>query len=306
MGVVDSRGERASGVTSAQTVARLTPSSLSSRLAAWLTLARVSNSPTVASNVLAGAALGGALVPTGSIGLLVIAMVAFYIAGMLLNDVCDFQWDLTHRPDRPLVQGVVSRQTTLVATLVLFGLASVLLWLVEPRAFLGGLILIGCIVAYDLWHKSNPLSPLIMAACRLMVYAIAFAAFAWPPTLMLIVAGSLLVVHVVGLTAIAKSEVEPKLVGYWPAALLSLPPLLFMTQVPIPAVLEAGWIGYSTRSVYRPAGRRIGVAIAQLIAGISLIDALVLIAAGAPPLTVALALCAFGLTLLLQRYVQGT
>ena len=306
MGVVDTRGRRASGVSSAPTVARLTPGGLSARLAAWLTLARVSNSPTVASNVLAGAALGGVLVPTASVGLLVVAMVAFYTAGMLLNDVCDYQWDFTHRPDRPLVQGVVARQTTLVVTFVLFGVASLLLWVVEPRAFLGGLVLIGCIVAYDLWHKSNPLSPLVMAACRLLVYVIAFAAFAWPPTPMLLVAGSLLVVHVVGLTAIARSEVQPKLVGYWPAALLGLPPLVFMTQVPIPAVLEAAWVGYSIRCVYRPTGRRIGVAIAQLIAGISLIDALVLVAAGAPPLTVAVALCAFGLTLLLQRYVQGT
>lgn len=293
-------------MSSAQTVARTPSGSLSARLASWLTLARVSNSPTVASNVLAGAALGGATEPNGSIGLLVIAVVAFYTAGMLLNDVCDYRWDLTHRPDRPLIRGIVSRSTALVATLVLFGLGSTLLWIVEPRACLGGLILIGCIVVYDVWHKSNPLSPLVMAACRVMVYAIAFAAFTWPPTLMLIFAGSLLAVHVVGLTAIAKNEARPTFVGYWPAALLSLPPLGFMTQVPIPAVLEAAWVGYSVRFAYRPTGRRIGVAIAYLIAGISLVDALVLTAVGAPPLTIALALCAFGLTLLLQRYVEGT
>jgi hypothetical protein len=58
--------------------------------------------------------------------------------------------------------------------------------------------------------------------------------------------------------------------------------------------------------VYRRTERRIGAAIARLIAGISLIDLLVLAAVGAPPPTLVLALLAFGLTLLLQRYVEGT
>jgi hypothetical protein len=291
---------------SAQPIASASPMTASARLAGWLTLARVSNSPTVASDVLAGAALAGALEPSGSIALLVIAMVVFYTAGMLLNDVCDFRWDLTHRPDRPLVQGVVARSAAASATLALFVLGSALLWLVGPRAFLSGLILIGFIVLYDVWHKGNPLSPLVMAACRLLVYVTAFATFAWPPTWMLLVAGSLLAAHLVGLTAIAKSESRPTVTGYWPAALLCLPPLYFLTQVPVLAILEAAWVGYCIRFVYRRTERRIGAAIARLIAGISLVDLLVLAAVGAPPPLLALALFAFGLTLLLQRYVEGT
>jgi 4-hydroxybenzoate polyprenyltransferase len=276
------------------------------RLAGWLTLARISNSPTVASNVLAGAAVAGVLEPSASIGLLVVAMVAFYTAGMLLNDVCDFNWDTAHRPDRPLVRGVVSRPAALSATIALFALGSGLLWLIGPRALLSGLILIGCIVVYDAWHKSNPLSPLIMAACRLMVYVTAFVAFAWPPTPMLYIAGGLLVVHLVGLTALAKSESRPTVIGYWPTALLALPPLFFALQVPLLAIAEAAWVGYSVSFVYRRTERRIGAAIARLIAGISLVDLLVLAAVGAPPLMLGLALLAFGLTLLLQRYVEGT
>src|SRR5262249_43059182 len=167
-------------------------------------------------------------------------------------------------------------------------------------------ILIGFIVLYDTWHKTNPLSPLVMAACRLMVYVTAFVAFAWPPTPLLVIAGGLLVVHLIGLTAIAKSEARPTVIGYWPAALLSLPPLYFVTQVPILAVGEGAWVGYCLRFVYGRAERRIGAAIARLIAGISLVDLLVLAAVGASPLMLALALFAFGLTLLLQRYVEGT
>jgi 4-hydroxybenzoate polyprenyltransferase len=181
---------------------------------------------------------------------------------------------------------------------------------VGPRAFVAGLVLIGVIVLYDVWHKTNPLSPLVMAACRLMVYVGAFAAFAWPPTPMLGIAGVLMVLHLVGLTAIAKSEARPSVVGYWPAALLCVPPLFFATQLgtlaPPLAVLEAAWVLYSVRFVYRRTDRRIGAAIARLIAGISLLDAMVLASSGASLAVIGLAIMAFALTLFFQRYVEGT
>jgi hypothetical protein len=297
-------------MSSAQSALRQPRFGLSTRLAGWLTLARISNSPTVASDVLAGAALAGAVSPGGSLGLLIVALVAFYTAGMLLNDLCDYGWDLEHRPDRPLVVGVVSRPAVMTATVGLFALGGILLWLVGQRAFLAGLVLIALIVAYDVWHKSNPVSPLIMAACRCMVYVVAFVAFAWPPTVSLAVAGAALVAYLVGLTAIAKSEAQPTLVGYWPAALCFLPALYFVTRLETPApffaVLSAAWIAITLRLVYRRNERRIGTAIACLIAGISLVDAMVMAASDAGPLLLGLAVLAFGMTLLLQRYVEGT
>jgi 4-hydroxybenzoate polyprenyltransferase len=269
-------------------------------------MARISNSPTVATNVLAGAAIAGALEPSVSVGLLVVAMVVFYTAGMLLNDVCDYRWDQTHRPDRPLVAGAASRQAALVATIALFALGGALLWLVGPPAFMAGLVLIGLIVLYDVWHKTNPLSPLVMAACRLMVYVTAFVAFAWPPSPLLLIAGGLLVLYLVGLTALAKSEARPNMVGYWPAALLFLPTLYFVTAAPLLALAHALWASSSLRFVYRPTERQIGTAIARLIAGISLVDALVLAATNAGAVWILTALFGFSLTLLLQRYVEGT
>jgi 4-hydroxybenzoate polyprenyltransferase len=297
-------------MSSAQSALRQPRFDLSARLAGWLTLARISNSPTVASNVLAGAAVAGAVEPSGSLALLVVAMVAFYTAGMLLNDVCDYRWDLSHRPDRPLVVGVVSRSAVIAATIGLFGFGGVLLWLVGPRALLSGGVLLALIVAYDVWHKSNPLSPLVMAACRVMVYVVAFSAFAWPPTLNLVLAGGALVVYLVGLTAIAKSEARPTVGGYWPAAFCFAPAAYFVAELrslaPILAIAHAGWVFSSIRLVYRKRDRRIGPAIAQLIAGISLVDAMVLAANNAPPPIIGLAVLAFGLTLLLQHYVEGT
>jgi 4-hydroxybenzoate polyprenyltransferase len=283
-----------------------TPGDLGARLAGWLTLARVSNTPTVASNVLAGAAIAGVHEPGVELVLLVVAMAAFYTAGMLLNDVCDYQWDLEHRPDRPLVIGLVSRRAATLATLGLFVLGVALLIPFGPRALLAGLVLIGCIGAYDVWHKTNPLSPLVMAICRLMVYVTAFVAFAWPPVPMLAIAGGLMVAHLVGLTAIAKSEARPSMVGYWPAVLLLLAPVYFLPQIPVFAVVDAAYLLSSMVYVYRRRQRRIGTAVARLIAGISLLDLLVLAAVGASPLLLGLAVLAFGLTLLLQRFIEGT
>ncbi|HEY3058348.1 MAG TPA: UbiA family prenyltransferase, partial [Chloroflexota bacterium] len=113
---------------------------------AWLTMARVSNSPTVATNVLAGAALAGATAAGWEIPALIVAFVIFYTAGMLLNDVCDYGWDLVNRPDRPLVVGAVARPVALVTSLAMLSAAGGLLFILNTRAFLAGLVLTGLIV----------------------------------------------------------------------------------------------------------------------------------------------------------------
>ena len=285
-------------------------------LAGYLTLARVSNSPTVVSNVLAGAALSGVTWLDARIALLAGALALFYTAGMVLNDLCDYEWDRRQRPDRPLPAGIVSRRAAGIATIVLFAAGCALLWLVSLAALASGVVLIALIGLYDRWHKGNPLGPLVMAGCRLLVYVTAFVAFAWPLSQALLLAGGLLVLYMVGLTAIAKSEIRPNVINYWPAALLFLPAVYFASVALIPlrapdmlplslALLLAGWAAYSATFVYRRVGRDISAAVAGLIAGISLLDSVVMASAGARE-SLAIALAAFGLTLFLQCYVEGT
>src|SRR5690606_28573652 len=147
------------------------------RMRAHLSLARVSNGPTVVTNVLAGASFAGILsgaFPTGTITLLAIAIFAFYTAGMYLNDLCDYEIDRKERPERPLVQGIVTTTEVWMVTLGLFALGNILLLLIEPRLIIPGVILSAFIVLYDVWHKDNVLSPLIMGVNRFLVYVIAF------------------------------------------------------------------------------------------------------------------------------------
>jgi hypothetical protein len=289
-----------------------------SRARAHLALARLSNSPTVVSNALAGASLAGALSATraptalGALALLSAAMVLFYTAGMYLNDLFDLEHDRRVRPERPLPAGAVSRREALTATVLLFASGTFLLSLLGAAPLVSGLVLVALIVLYDAWHKTNPLSPLLMAATRAMVYVTAFLALrpTVPPDGMiarLILWALLLGLYVVGLTYIAKTETRT-LTGYWPAALLFLPaafaaPLLPWRLLWLPLAF-ALWLAYSLSLVYAPT-RQVGRATAQLIAGVSLVDALVLGLFGTLG-GVWAALIAFGGTLVLQRYIRGT
>jgi 4-hydroxybenzoate polyprenyltransferase len=278
------------------------------RLYGFLALARISNSPTVVSNALAGAALAGVVQPDIRIIAVAFAMVLFYTAGMFLNDVCDYAIDCRTRPERPLPSGLVSRAEALAVIVGLFLAGSGLLWWVEAAPFVSGLVLIGLIIFYDLWHKTNPLSPVVMAANRGMVYVTASLAVAPVFTPQLAIGAGLLMAYVVGLTYIAKCENRPAFKNYWPTALVFLP-LVYLAVQPslagaLLAALFAAWAAYSVSFVYR-SQRAIGRAITGLIAGISLYDGLVLASAGSF-VGALLALAAFGLTLFFQRYIKGT
>jgi hypothetical protein len=282
------------------------------KLHGYFSLARVSNSPTVVSNVLTGVALAGALSAqnTVPIVLLATAMVAFYTAGMYLNDLCDYEFDRVKRPDRPLPSGLVSRSSAALVTIGLLVLGSILLLSIGTRPFLVGLVLIGLIVFYDAWHKTNPFSPLVMAGTRMMVYVTTFLAFSPDISSSLLIAIGLLLSYIVGLTYIAKSETGARFTKYWPVATLFLPAVYFVFNLSNPVVLVllvpfVLWVSYSISFVYRRQHRHIGSGIIRLIAGISLLDSLLIAAAGFPAYAL-LAIFTFGFTLFLQRYIQGT
>jgi hypothetical protein len=279
------------------------------RAAAWLALARLSNAPTVVSNVLAGAALATAVPAAGTVALLAAGLVLFYAGGMVLNDLCDLAVDRRERPGRPLVRGLVAPRQAAAATVALFAAGLVLLLAAGTAPAAWGLVLLALIMLYDRWHKGNPLSPLLMAGTRALVYVIGFAAFAGGLPAELLVAAGLLFAYVVGLTQIAKAEAGGALARHWPAVLVLLPLAWYGWQAADPAVaaalvLFAAWTLYAASFAYRRGD--VGGAVGRLVAGISLYDALVLAAAGAPAVLVGLAVAAFAATVTLQRRIAGT
>jgi heme O synthase-like polyprenyltransferase len=275
---------------------------------AWLQMARVSNTPTTVSNTVAGAVLVSTTAAAGTVAVVAVAIALFYTAGMILNDVFDEAIDRRERPERPLPSGRVSHQAALLAVVVLFVAGELLLALEGWRPVVAGLGLIGLIVLYDAWHKGNALSPLLMAACRLMVYVIAGLAVASALNTELWGAAALLFVYIVGLTQVAKAE-GGGIAARWPVLAVLAPAAYWAKELPDLAValLIAAfllWAGYALWLVL--ARRRIGAGVVRLIAGIAIYDALVVAGAGGSAAALAICLVAFLATIALQTKIAGT
>ncbi|HWM84456.1 MAG TPA: UbiA family prenyltransferase, partial [Kofleriaceae bacterium] len=83
-------------------------------LRALLTLCRIPNVFTAFANVAAGVLLarGGDFLLRDL--LLVLASGCLYLAGMVLNDYFDRDWDALERPERPIPSGQVTPRAALV------------------------------------------------------------------------------------------------------------------------------------------------------------------------------------------------
>lgn len=286
---------------------------------AALDLGRVSNLPTVWTNTLAGAVLAGGTLGDARLPPLLVALSLFYVGGMFLNDAFDREFDARHRRDRPIPSGQVAATTVfragfglLAAGLALlawvgYGVAGGTGW--PPVA--AGVALGLCIVFYDAYHKQNPLSPVVMGLCRMLVYVVAAAAIASEPPRAVFAMGLLLLAYLVGLTYTAKQEHLDRLGNLWPVACLALPLLWGAwtartgATVAVPWLLLGAWVAYAVSFLRRRRAGDVPRAVGYLLAGICLWDALVIAGAGQPAVAL-LAVAGFALTLVLQRYVAPT
>jgi 4-hydroxybenzoate polyprenyltransferase len=176
------------------------------RWRAYLLLARLSNLPTVWTNVLAGLTLAGGGVAWPLFAHVAAAMSLMYTGGMFLNDAFDRDVDAARRSDRPIPSGDVRAPTVFIAGFALLaaGLAAMAAGRFAPQAILWTLGLAAAIVYYDYRHKRDPLGPVVMGICRGLVYCVAAASVvpAVPPRVM--VAAAAMTAYVVALTWVAK------------------------------------------------------------------------------------------------------
>ena len=173
-----------------------------------LRLGRVSNLPTVWTNVMAGTALAGAALRPSVLVPLALAMSLLYVAGMYLNDAFDAGWDAQHRPERPIPSREASRGAVLGGGFGLLAAGLALVALVGGgRGALGAGALAGLILLYDAVHKQTPIAPVIMGACRAAVYVVAALAVGVSPLpARLWVGAGLLLLYIVVVSAIARRE----------------------------------------------------------------------------------------------------
>ncbi len=276
-----------------------------------LVLGRTSNLPTVWSNCLAGWILGG----EGDwhlFTLLCLGATCLYVGGMFLNDAFDAGFDRQYRKERPIPAGAIRE-----AAVWWWGFA----WLTSGAALLIALgkgttlftvLLVGCIVLYDAVHKLFMFSPLLMAACRFLLYLVAASAAEEGVTGLALWSALVLAAYIVGLSCIARKESLGGPLPFWPASLLALPVLLAMLvnsdadlgRALVLSGVLAAWSLRCIRSTFWSGEPHVARSVAGLLAGIVLVD-LLAVAPERYPFGLAFLLL-FGAALLFQRFIPAT
>jgi 4-hydroxybenzoate polyprenyltransferase len=284
-----------------------------------LALGRVSNLPTVWTNALAGVVLAGGAAVDARLPWILLAVSLCYVAGMYLNDAFDRDFDARHRPERPIPSGAVSARTVFTAGFGMLAAGVALLAVLglwpgrgtgwPPAA--AGIALAGAIVWYDLHHKDNAASPLLMGLCRALVYVAAACVVVARPPMAVYTGALMLLSYLIGLTYVARQEHLGRVANLWPLLFLALP-LAWTARAALEGgfvavlwLLLAAWLLYALSFLRRRRAGDVPRAVGHLIAGICLWDALVIAAAGQPALA-GLALGLFGVTLVLQRLIAPT
>lgn len=249
------------------------------------TLARASNLPTVWSNVLAGWLLSGQGWHAG-VGWALAGGALAYAGGCTLNDAFDARWDRRHRPGRPIPAGLISER----AVWILGG--------VELAAGVGCLLGAGCvwplvmalvvsILVYDWSHKRSSWAVIPMGLCRVFLgwAAASMGGSWWPPDSGVVLWLSALFAYIMGLTLVARGEAVGGRVP-WSGLVLVMMPLVgtwwfnrleradFRDFLFAAFLFGLGAAHVWGRLTHRADPSRVGAAVAKMLAGIVVVDAL--------------------------------
>jgi 4-hydroxybenzoate polyprenyltransferase len=238
--------------------------------------------------------------------LIALALSAFYISGMWLNDAFDAEVDRKLAPDRPIPSGEVSRNLVFAGGFLFMGVGLALSALMGWQTFLSGVVLAGTILLYDAVHKKTALAPVIMGATRGLCYVLAASS-----VVPVAVPALGLFAYIVALTYGAKQEAYDRIEQAWPFAVLVVPFAVLLSQGAASgsalffAIAFLIAVAIALRWMLRRARGDVRRAVVLMIASISLYDAALVASTGAFATAVLCVIC-MGLTLLLQRVASGT
>jgi heme O synthase-like polyprenyltransferase len=298
-----------------------------SKTKAWFNLLRLSNTPTLISNVMVGFGLGisayrvqwsdATIVPNFSplVPLLIItfALLCAYFSGLVLNDAKDFTHDKKHRPNRPLPKGIISKKEAWIVGISLLASAVLISTFAEIRSAYLMLLLSVCILNYTYFHRFLIPALLFMGICRGLVYLVACSAFdvEMQPQVLLVF-GLGIAWYTVVLTFIARNEEKNNTSKSWLVFLLLpaayVPALLYYTQFQmIWIVLSLGifslWTAF-TFVIFQITQKNVH-GIHMMLAGFCLLDVVYLCVVGEVPIAIVSGLCLL-LTVAAQRKILGT
>ena len=141
---------------------------------AALQLIRPANIITAISDIAAGIAIAGYLIPemwntqiVTQILLLIIATIGLYGGGIIFNDIFDIEQDKINRPDRVIPSGRISISTAKIFGIILFSIGIFSAFLVSNFSGLVALLIMAMVLLYDKYSKHHKLlGPLNMGLCR--------------------------------------------------------------------------------------------------------------------------------------------
>lgn len=276
-----------------------------SHLKPYAQLLRLPNVFTALADILLGALVVRALperwVP---VVWLMLASACLYSAGMVWNDIFDYEQDYRERPFRPLPSGKISRRAAAaLGTLLLAAgvgcavLAGHTTETFRPQPIVIVSLLVVCIMLYDGWLKRTPVGPIAMGACRFLNVLLGLSAAeewvgGWGIHLALVVG-----LYIVGVTWFARTEVRmSKQSALAEAALVMLAGLVLALLLPawFPPATSAPLFPYLLvalgflvgipvyQAIEEPSPGRVQSAVKRAIMGLVVLDAVLTTAVAGP------------------------
>lgn len=293
---------------------------------AWMNMLRISNSPTIISNVMVGVSL--AIIahreewsthihsPPLQLGkpLLVISFVLLlmYFAGMVLNDAFDAKRDKQLRPDRPIPQGLITAKQAWITGFIMLAIGNLLAFKIGLWAGFSTLALAFYILLYTVLHHIPIASIPLMAICRGLVYVVAVSAFSVQNigAILLIYCG-IIAIYTALLTFVGTFENEKQIKNAWVVWLAILPAILpvvlFSPYSPVAWFAFVAffiWIFFAWRNFQAPNSEPIS-GMHKLLSGFALLDCILIASLGEFFIMIISAFC-FVLTVSAHRKILGT
>lgn len=298
-----------------------------SKTQAWLNLLRLSNTPTLISNVMVGLGLAisayrlewsdATVVPKFSplvpLFIITIALLCAYFGGLVLNDAIDVEHDKQHRPDKPIPLGFITKKQAELVGSILLLTAILLSSLTQERTTLLMCVLVVSVLAYSYLHRWFFPALFFMGICRGLVYLVACSAFKielQPQVIILFGVG--IAWYTAVLTFIARDEEKDNNAKQWFVLLLLpsayVPAIFLYTQfqliwIVFSLLLFTIWIAL-TFTVFQMTKKSVHC-IHMMLAGFCLLDVVYLCVVAEVHIAVVSGLCLL-LTVGAQRKILGT